>query len=121
MGSFRPAVRPFFPSVFLFFFFGQTRGDGLGELIRPGITAVIVKRGFAKAHLGLFVDQIPAAATAFRQFIEAGKRHAENSSPKFLYINHTFLRLRPGAVAAGLSRRGKFFPLLPRSLIIMKR
>ena len=70
--------------MFLCFCLGQTRGDGLGEIIRPGITAVIVKRGFTEAHLGLLVHQIPAAEAAFRQFIHAGKRHAENASPKFL-------------------------------------
>jgi hypothetical protein len=71
-----------------FLFLRQTRRDGLGKLIRPGITAVIVKRGFAKAHLRLFVNQVPAAKTAFWQFVHEGKGHAESSTPKFLQIDH---------------------------------
>jgi hypothetical protein len=84
-----PPRRVFLPSGgFLFFLFQETGGDGLGELIRPGITAVIIKWGFTKTDLRLFVNQIPAAETAVRQFIHAGKRHAETSSPKVFQINH---------------------------------
>ena len=56
----------------------------MGEPVRPGIAAIIVKRGFAKTHLRLFVNQVPAPKTAGRQLIGARKGDAVTSSPKFL-------------------------------------
>jgi hypothetical protein len=80
----------FFPSGgVLAFALGQAGRNAFGEPIRPGIATVIIKRGVAITHLRLFVDQVPAAKTAGRQFISTREGDTVTPGPKFLQVDHT--------------------------------
>jgi len=70
----------------------------LGEFIRPGIAAVIIKRGVAITHLGLFVNQVPALKTAGRQLPGARKGDAVTSGPKFFQFDHQPVLFLPPSV-----------------------
>jgi hypothetical protein len=88
--------------------FAQTRGDSLGQLIRPGVRANIEKRGATETARGFLKGETDTGETASREFIVPGRKNRILPGLEFIQIKR----------ARSLSRKYHFGskPVIGRAL-----
>lgn len=68
---------------------------GMGQFVRPGVTAEVVAPRVAQAGVSLIVHQIDASKAELRELISATRGHTILPRPKLVHVNHlTNARLR---------------------------
>jgi hypothetical protein len=66
----------------------QTGRHRVGQLVRPIIGTIIIKRVFHKADGEFFINQINTATAALRQFVFQGERDAVLAGAEFFGGHH---------------------------------